>query len=53
MTSFLFSILESALQYMNLYQRFFKYIYHNSKYINDSTQNIDLPTKIDNSNNPY
>ncbi|PDZ47337.1 hypothetical protein C6359_12760 [Bacillus wiedmannii] len=28
-----------------IYQRFFKYIYRNSKYINDSTRNIDLPKK--------
>ncbi|PDZ61107.1 hypothetical protein COK59_10810 [Bacillus thuringiensis] len=37
-----------------IYQRFFKYIYHNLKYINDffryindSTKNIDLPTNSD------
>ncbi|PEX84808.1 hypothetical protein COJ50_13920 [Bacillus cereus] len=34
---------------MKLYQRFFEYIYHNLQYINDSTQNIDLPTRCDNS----
>ncbi|TKH37698.1 hypothetical protein FC690_07670, partial [Bacillus cereus] len=28
-------------------QRFFKYIYHNSEYINDFVRNIDLPTKSD------
>ncbi len=30
-----------------IYQRFFKYIYHNLKYINDSTKDIDLPTNSD------
>ncbi|OOZ97908.1 hypothetical protein BHL51_18065 [Bacillus cereus] len=30
-----------------IYQRFFKYIYHNLKYINDSTKNINLPTNSD------
>ncbi|PGB56939.1 hypothetical protein COL95_02035 [Bacillus anthracis] len=28
-----------------IYQRFFNYIYRNSQCINDSTRNIDLPTK--------
>ncbi len=39
---------------MKLYRRFFKYIDHNSKYINDffhyiddSTRHIDLPTHND------
>ncbi|PRT05413.1 hypothetical protein C6356_08520 [Bacillus wiedmannii] len=34
-----------------IYQRFLEYIYRNSKYINDSTRNIDLPTKLDNNDN--
>ncbi|OWW07785.1 hypothetical protein BUE63_22165 [Bacillus sp. MB353a] len=33
---------------MKIYRRFFEYIYHNLKYIGDSTRNIDLPTKDDN-----
>ncbi|PEA76109.1 hypothetical protein COM04_28695 [Bacillus wiedmannii] len=33
-----------------IYQRFLEYIYRNSKYINDSTRNIDLPTKPANNN---
>ncbi|AVP44958.1 hypothetical protein C2I25_07355 [Bacillus cereus] len=32
---------------MKLYQRFFKYIYRNLQYINDSTRDIDLPTNFD------
>ncbi|PEK95536.1 hypothetical protein CN600_08190 [Bacillus mycoides] len=35
---------------MKLYRRFLEYIYRNSKYINDSTRNIDLPTKPYNNN---
>ncbi|PEK57001.1 hypothetical protein CN562_20700 [Bacillus wiedmannii] len=37
-----------SLWYVKLYRRFFKYIYRNLKYIDDSTKDIDLPTIFDN-----
>ncbi|TKH74902.1 hypothetical protein FC688_24345 [Bacillus cereus] len=41
------TIFRIYLSKLTIYQRFLKYIYQNSQYINDSTRNIDLPTKID------
>ncbi|OPA16031.1 hypothetical protein BHL21_16590, partial [Bacillus cereus] len=41
------TIFQIYLSQLSIYQRFFKYIYHNSQYINDSTMNINLPTKND------
>ncbi|KAA0778048.1 hypothetical protein BAU22_09960 [Bacillus sp. 4048] len=41
------TIFQIYLSQLAIYQRFFKYIYHNSQYINDLTQNIDLPAKND------
>ncbi|PFF84718.1 hypothetical protein CN338_22825 [Bacillus cereus] len=41
------TIFQIYLSQLAIYQRFFKYIYHNSRYINDLTQNIDLPAKND------
>ncbi|AFQ17273.1 hypothetical protein COD10_11940 [Bacillus thuringiensis] len=41
------TIFRIYLSKLTIYQRFLKYIYQNLQYINDSTRNIDLPTKID------
>ncbi|PFQ80282.1 hypothetical protein COK26_16680 [Bacillus thuringiensis] len=41
------TIFRIYLSKLTIYQRFLKYIYQNSQYINDSTRNIDLQTKID------
>ncbi|PFU61563.1 hypothetical protein COK85_10710 [Bacillus thuringiensis] len=41
------TIFKIYLSKLTIYQRFLKYIYQNSQYINDSTRNIDLQTKID------
>ncbi|PEM05324.1 hypothetical protein CN602_06715 [Bacillus cereus] len=40
------------LSQLAIYQRFFKYIYHNLQYINDSIKEIDLITKIYNNITP-
>ncbi|PFN88868.1 hypothetical protein COJ67_10920 [Bacillus thuringiensis] len=42
------TVFQIYLSQLAIYQRFFKYIYHNLQYINDSTKDIDLTTKIDN-----
>ncbi|OPA05615.1 hypothetical protein BHL31_24380 [Bacillus cereus] len=42
------TIFRIYLSQLAIYQRFFKYIYHNLQYINDSIKDIDLTTKIDN-----
>ncbi|AVP48872.1 hypothetical protein C2I25_17270 [Bacillus cereus] len=42
------TIFRIYLSQLAIYQRFFKYIYHNLQYINDSIKDIDLTPKIDN-----
>ncbi|PGU26113.1 hypothetical protein COD22_09340 [Bacillus thuringiensis] len=39
------TIFRIYLSHLEIYQRFFEYIYHILKYINDSTKDIDLMTK--------
>ncbi|PER25569.1 hypothetical protein CN931_00470 [Bacillus sp. AFS054943] len=47
---FLSAIFQIYRPQLQIYRRFSNYIDHNSKYIGDSTRNIDLPTKNDNKN---